>query len=399
MLRRLLALPLSVGFLLACSAEPLDEPRFLTNQQPIAGGQADNENVNVFGMYTQSGQGGGMCTGTLIAPNLLLTARHCVAPNLSGKEYVICGESGFGNPYPGQNVYITNDIKLSQYSTSWFQGSEIRVPVEGNDTCGFDVALIILGSNVDNVTPAIPRIDRDVEVGEVYSAVGYGTTGAGYGGSRMIRTGLVVQCTPGNCPGYSGVQATEWGGETGVCQGDSGGPAFDEDNKVIGVVSRGLQGCDSPTYGSVSAWRDFLIEVATEAALKGGYEPPFWLNGSSDPENPIEPNPEPEPVTSAQGQGCGKYIGCPEGFGCYTPSGDQPSFCAQFCDPTTACSTGTQCLTAGAANVCAPAANAEESPQSAGCSVTTSDSDGPMRPVPWLVGAALALFGLRRRGR
>ncbi|MBX3130689.1 MAG: S1 family peptidase [Polyangiaceae bacterium] len=398
MVRRLLAVSVAALFSFGCSAARDDEPRFLINQQPIAGGELDETTLTVFGMYTQSGQGGGMCTGTLIAPNLLLTARHCVSPNLGGTEYVICGQSPFGAPYPGSNVYLTNDVKLSQYSSGWMQGAQVRVPSEGVDTCGFDVALIILASN-SKVAPAIPRIDVEAQVGETYSAVGYGATGSGWGGSRRIRTGLTVQCTPGNCPVYSGVQSTEWGGETGVCQGDSGGPAFDADGKVIGVVSRGLQGCESPTYGGVWAWRNFITDVAKEAAELGGYEPPFWvLSGSSESPEPVEPTPT-EPTEPVQGRECSEHVGCPSGFGCYDPGTDGPAFCAELCDATTTCSAGTQCLAVGGgAQVCTPPAGATDAEQSAGgCTVSSGSSDGPLRPVPWVVGAALFALGLRRR--
>lgn len=395
MKRTLLVAPIVV-LASACSAEA-PPPPIADGSQAISGGQFDDEHTFVVGMYTQQGYSGGMCTGTLIAPNLVLTARHCVAPSLGSSEYVVCGQSGFGTPYKGTNVHVTADIQLSQKS-NWLQGSEVRVPSEGNDTCGFDVALIILAQNSD-ITPAVPRIDREVEVGETYSAVGYGSTGYSYGGSRMIRTGLTVQCTPGNCSGYSGVQSTEWGGETGICQGDSGGPALDTDKKVIGVVSRGIAGCDQPTYGGVSAWRDFIIQGALDAAKAGGYEPPFWaVTGKSDPE-PVEPppaNPGPE-TPSAQGTSCAGGQGCPGGYACYSPGSVDDAFCAATCGGGAACGAGLTCdATLG---VCLPdGPNNDAEGASAGCAVAFDEDRGPVRPVPWVIGlVGLALLVARRR--
>ncbi|MEZ4463488.1 MAG: trypsin-like serine protease [bacterium] len=40
----------------------------------------------------------GICSGSLIAPNLVMTAQHCVAEIRSPQ--VICGQSAFGNLYP-----------------------------------------------------------------------------------------------------------------------------------------------------------------------------------------------------------------------------------------------------------------------------------------------------------
>jgi hypothetical protein len=181
----LCALSLVSLSMLACgSANDRPDPSISRLIEPISGGQTDSYHTSVLGMFTMSNYGGGMCSATLIAPNLVLTARHCIAPILGDSEYVICGQSAFGSPYAGNNIYVTNDQEMTQYSDNWWQGSEVRVPAEGNDTCGFDVALVILAQNVpESVTvPYVPRIDIEPTQGEVYQAVGYGTTATGGGG-------------------------------------------------------------------------------------------------------------------------------------------------------------------------------------------------------------------------
>src|SRR5262249_27686370 len=115
---------------------------------------------------------------TLIAPNLLLTARHCIAAG--GSTNVICGQSKFGAPVAGGATVVTDDV-TPRAASLFYHGADVRVPSDGDDTCGFDVALIILDRSVPaaQATPAVPRIDHEVVAGEPYTAIGYGVDDQG----------------------------------------------------------------------------------------------------------------------------------------------------------------------------------------------------------------------------
>ena len=407
MLKRALALPLLL--LTACGGEPEQPTIRLARdlKQPIKGGQFDFERTHAVGMITQLGQFQGSCSGTLIAPNLVLTARHCVSQNLTSGG-VICGQAGFGNPYPGDSIFITPDIQMSQQSP-FFQGQSVVVPSEGSDTCGFDIALVILAENVPEslAVPAIPRVDLEAQQSETYDAVGYGSEGFTFGGGRKALNGLTVMCTAGSCSFGNQIATTEWLGDTGVCQGDSGGPAFDADDKVIGVVSRGGMGCTSPIYGDVASWRQLIMSTAIDAASQGGYEPPFWATTGSS---------EPPPGTGGvggmggmggdsgsagaagadpQGQPCSGA--CPAGYSCITPSGNaDDAICSAQCSSSDQCSDGFEC--AADLGACFPESNtnAADSGDSGGCSFAPPLD--PAKPVPWALAlGALGLAALRRR--
>ncbi|HEX7453725.1 MAG TPA: trypsin-like serine protease, partial [Polyangiaceae bacterium] len=56
----------------------------------ISGGEPDSVDSNVFILVShRATEGVALCSASLIAPNLLLTARHCVADTTS--EQVACG--------------------------------------------------------------------------------------------------------------------------------------------------------------------------------------------------------------------------------------------------------------------------------------------------------------------
>lgn len=270
--------------------------------QSILGGQSDAEHRHVFILLSHVGRTVSSCTATLIAPNLLLTARHCVSA--SEDEVVVCGRSGLGETYSADRLRASNAVNV-QESMRWFRGATVHVPEEGNDTCGYDVALITLTENVPAsvAEPAIPRIDRDVEHGEPYVAVGYGQTELGEYGGRQSRKGLFVACAPGTCGRVA--RNGEFVGDQGVCEGDSGGPAFDADGKLVGIVSRGGEGCSVPVYGTVTTWKELIRKVAQRAALRGKYPAPFWVTlGTS------------VPIEDASPLACATDRDCPSGLIC-----------------------------------------------------------------------------------
>jgi secreted trypsin-like serine protease len=240
--------------------------------------------------------------------------------------------------------------------------------------------------------------------GEAYTAVGYGVNEDGNStGTRMQRDGLNIACEPGSCG--SGVESTEFRGDTGICSGDSGGPALDAEGKVVGVVSRGGPGCSTPVYGTVTAWRDFLTKTATEAAELGNYEPPFWVTtGLSDP--PALPDSGAGGESGAAGAGGGAAIvepstlgescaageTCAEGLVCYASGDLSDATCVAVCTATAECGEGQECRAVGATSVCA--APDGGSLDESGCAIAAPRSSSQA----WLgVLLGVGALALRRR--
>ena len=92
--------------------------------QAIAGGVADTTHTNVMGIAIVRNGGFGTCTGSLITPTLVLTARHCVSPVTEGG--VLCTPAVVNGvrraatvseePYAPVSFYVTPDAVISPRS-------------------------------------------------------------------------------------------------------------------------------------------------------------------------------------------------------------------------------------------------------------------------------------------
>lgn len=294
------ALPLLLAVLpvmVACGgagAEEEGEGRVGTQASAVQGGKLDVASRSfAVGIANRHG---GVCSGTLIAPNLVLTARHCVVPP-DGNVAVTCSDR-FGKSVSPQNLYVTTDASLLDAET-FYQAAEIITPTE-NGFCGNDIALVILKESIPAsvATPATPLVqfpmtDRSKISGRI-AAAGYGITSpsANDSGLRRIREQIEILCVPGDpendCKGQLSALADsdkEFVTAGWVCSGDSGGGAFEQESftagtpYVLGALSRGPQTddrCLAAIYTRTDAHAAMIIAAGKKAAQAGGYEEPAW---------------------------------------------------------------------------------------------------------------------------
>ena len=278
---RPLLIATAVSALASCStpASPIDssqEQRVGTAESEIQGGTPDNTSTAVVGIahITQFGVGG--CSGSLLSPNVVLTALHCVADTA---QQIQCPSNIFSMHAAG-DMYVTTASTFPQQIGGWDSVREIVV-APGTGLCGRDVAILILQTpmSASEATPLIPRL-TPLNNEEIYSAVGYGQQGEnGPSGTRFRRDNLSLLCVGLNCGATDQIYLTEWVGETGVCSGDSGGPAIDGQGQVTGVASRGAPNCDQPVYGNVNEHLQWIQETTVYAAGLAGLTPPSWAGG------------------------------------------------------------------------------------------------------------------------
>jgi trypsin len=386
--------PLCVVCLAACAAEqPSDGARIGETLQPIEGGYVDDFDTQVVGLIHLSNQNFGACSGTLISPNVVLTAHHCVAGS-SGGGGVLCGQTVWYAPYPAGEFYVTTRTSFSQNPGDYHAVLEVVLPTDDPNFCGNDQALLILQSPIDGseASPAVPRVDVSLNPQEEYYAVGYGQTfdsDQAPSGTRYRRDQLHVQCVGAACNDF-GINEKEFLGETAVCSGDSGGPAMDMVGRVSGVASRGAPGCEFPIYSHVFGWGQWIKDTTVYAANLGGLEPPPWATGW--PTDPAYSQPV--------GAACGLPTDCPS-------NACLDGYCTRVCNAQAPCPEQYECQADGYCHqIPQPPATKKkkgtDDEEVGGCAVRDVSSD-PTKPIPWryapLAALAAAFLARRRHGR
>ncbi|NJK31144.1 MAG: trypsin-like serine protease [Deltaproteobacteria bacterium] len=169
--------------------------------------------------------GGGLCTGTLIHPQLVVYAAHCGA----GNKTIRFGESAFaGGRTEKPQFCMTNPDYL------------------GTNDQGHDWAFCKLQNPVTDL-PITPPLHGDCEtsilqVGQEVAVVGFGQTLQGNTGDKnwgMTSLAVVNKAVNILVLGVSG--------EPSVCPGDSGGPVYvrfpDNSWRAVGIASTVSGGC------------------------------------------------------------------------------------------------------------------------------------------------------------
>lgn len=303
----------------------------------VQGGSLDTNTAHNFAVGIAN-RYGGVCSGTLIAPNLVLTARHCVVPP-DGNEGVTCRDT-FGKNVAPSALGITTSSNLYR-TRDYYQAKEIITPAD-TGFCGNDIALIILEESIpeSEATPATPVVqfsmtDRS-KIGSKVVALGYGITSptANDSGQRRKREDIGILCIPGDtsreCSGSMKNMVDsdkEFVTEGWVCSGDSGGGAFEQSSfdagtpYVLGALSRGPQTdeeCLAAIYTRTDAHAEMIIAAGIKASSEGGYEQPGWVRPASAEADPTgvecegetctdiaatEPTDEPKTITKTT-SGC-----------------------------------------------------------------------------------------------
>ncbi|MCU0692584.1 MAG: S1 family peptidase [Polyangiaceae bacterium] len=375
-----------------------------TTSAPIIGGEdspsTDNAIVQILGFADGKIVSMVFFTGTLVAPNLVMTARHGIAPVLQVEDLIDCRpgktEVMFGPTRPLDELRVFVGAEFRAYTSNAAGAHRIKRAIVGpsNKFCDSDLAFLILEEPIRDVEPVSLRLSRPPSANEMVSTVGFGLVSTRYDIPKVRQRldGLEITAyTPkdgaqtdlGEGPGRIVVDVRD----RAPCSGDSGSPVLSANRAVIGIVSVAFSvnvdevnilepyaSCLNTSFYGPAIYdnRDLVLEAFAQA----GYP---YVEESQGPDG------APIGASCEEGADCASNL-------CAVIGADR--VCTSDCTHAP-CPDGFACTSAGNAKWCLKQGNA--APSESGCS--TSRSNSPGQTSHFAIALLAALTCILRRSK
>jgi hypothetical protein len=245
--------------------------------QAITYGYVDTNNtysnVGAFIVKSPSGQIYPLCSGTLITPNVFLTASHCT-------QYFtdVLAPLGY-TAYVSFDSVIPFGSQTSRKTKLYQVAYAVTNPdYNQSQSDSGDVGVLILQSNVKGITPAtlpdcglLDELAAQNELADaVFTSAGYGLQDRVVGGgppyfkdSNPVPRMYAFSSFNSLTPGYLRLSQNPATGNGGTCYGDSGGPNFltvNGEQILVAVTTTGDTACRATNV-------DYRLDTASAQAF------------------------------------------------------------------------------------------------------------------------------------
>jgi MYXO-CTERM domain-containing protein len=318
---RAAGLPLAcLSFLLSCGAADT-QTGGRGRELPLNGGAPDNGYPGTVMMYWTDGLSGSLCSGTVVAPRVIVSAKHC---------YLATGAAGWtantGPTGENQSLGVTDVLQP-----------------DGLELLNEDIAVVLVGADLNVDAVDIRRDFSGLRQGDSAIVVGYGeNSDDGENGRKYSGDAAIMGFGPIDEAGVGDQEMLLEG--AAACGGDSGGSTLDGNGDLIGVIVRGADvACNESTF-TVSTRIDGFLELIdqgiqqSQGCVPTGEEVCNFVDDDCDGQM--------DEVCSMFGGPCTTYP-CQPGFVCTPIAGAGEPKCTLPCNPATpieSCPLGSYCF-------------------------------------------------------
>ncbi len=309
------------------------EPTVGGSSEPIINGRSAAGRREVVAVANVAG--GGLCSGTVIGPYAVLTAKHCVYADRGDGVWEGISAANL-RVIIGSDVNSSSGIEDALTVLEWSStpGRYTDADLEG----GEDIAVILTNNPFpSDITPRVVRRSSPSS-GNAALVVGFGRSNPSTDESGVKLQADTTILGAGSNLVEAGATSS---GEGWTCQGDSGGPLF-VGGQVVGVTSFGVGGCGSRSRHFFTAVVRHL-EMIDEAVA---YRPPCDVSEEVCDGIDNDCDLEVDEVCTEIGEACTDGSECADER-CEMVEGEG-TICVRTCDPQSAlptCPFGFHCET------------------------------------------------------
>ncbi|HEY4014674.1 MAG TPA: trypsin-like serine protease [Polyangiaceae bacterium] len=294
---------------IGASPAPSSAPTFL-QATPLAGIPDRGDDPAVVAI---DAGGPAVCTGTLIAPDAVLTSRRCVSVTSLASSCPDGGPAVVAMLAPESLRVLAGDTATGVEERA--RGRQVVIEDDAV-ACGDDVAVLLLDTPIDDIQPLAVRPTGAAQ-GDALRTVEYATIAGGSAPVRLVRdNALVTDVSPAS------LTVAE------ACAKGGGGPAIDEASVEVVAVASLPAGCGAAA-AELYTRADVVLPFVADTLARDALEPATSTGQEKTKKGDID-----------VGAACVRAEDCAAGV-CVTDG--QREYCSRTCDAHDRCPTHWRC--------------------------------------------------------